>query len=231
MCVASADSCADKRALPSATLPQHSATPCNTLQHALRQILVQTIGRHPATFLLQRCFTLYYTATRCNMLQHTHTSADFGTEKKTLPSTTSCNTLQQAATRCNTATRCNKLQHAAAHTLTDFVEDLRASPSALFTAPRCNPLQHAATRFNTLQRRYNTHLDGFRGRQKCIAQRLFPTVIVSLGAVGVFLGVFRRTAAFAACVTFFVPRITVSVSVVLPVARQEVKGGRRGVRV
>jgi len=180
----------------------------------------------------------------------TQTWADLGAHKRAIPTTLSNATLRHAALRCNT------LHHAATHTSADFGADKRTSPSTISTkqaATRCNThldrfrgrpqgiaqrlfhrttLQHAATRCNTLQHattRCNTHLGGFRGRQKGIAQCLFPTVIVSLGTVGVFLGVFLgvfwRTAAFAACVTFFAPGLTVSVSVGLPVAVKEVEGG------
>ena len=115
-------------------LPQHSATSCNRLQHKLGRIWGHTKGRYPPPFRMQRCVTLHYAATRCTMLQHTPRPIS-GQTKGHRPAP-----FQQ-----------NKLQHAATHTLTDFVEDLRASPSAFSTAPRCNTLQHAATRCNTLQ--------------------------------------------------------------------------------
>jgi len=119
---------------------QHTATHCNTLQHALQ---------HTAT----HCSTLPHTATHCNTLQHTATHCNTTLDRQDhtqvqrdvthscvtwliymwhdsfrfdVPQlhvwhdiATHCNTLQFSATRCNTlqetATHCNTLQHTATY--------------------------------------------------------------------------------------------------------------------
>ena len=82
---------------------QQTASPCNTVQHALLENLhlrFEITLQHTAT----HCNTLQHTATHCSILQHTATH---------------CSTLQHTAAHCNTlqhtAAHCNTLQHTAAH--------------------------------------------------------------------------------------------------------------------
>jgi len=87
---------------------QHTATHCNTLQHAacteqinFRGSLSRSLSQHAAT----RCNTLQHAATHCNTLQHTATHCrTLQDTAKTLPQTQTaahCNTLQHTATHCN----------------------------------------------------------------------------------------------------------------------------------
>ena len=76
---------------------QHTATHCNTLQHA-------TALREGNQSLFTHCNTLQHPAAHCNTLQHTATP---------------CNTLQHCAKEIrafsHTATHCNTLQHITTH--------------------------------------------------------------------------------------------------------------------
>jgi len=110
------------------TLPPHTATHCNTLQHAAthffsHHILCDLCSKtglvHSSTctlctvtaitathYVATCCNTKHCVVTRCNTTQHTATH---------------CNTLQHTATHCNTlqhnATQCNTLQRTLQHTL------------------------------------------------------------------------------------------------------------------
>jgi len=81
-----------------------TATCCNTLQLTYGQldffIVLKFFGglQHTAT----RCNTLQHAATRCNTLQHTYGQIDFYYPQVFWRTATRCNKLQHAATRCNT---------------------------------------------------------------------------------------------------------------------------------
>jgi len=154
---------------------QHTATHCNTLQHAATELrATPAIGAtrtatHTATHIAKHCNTLQHNTTypaidlratvahahcntHCNTLQHTATHCN--TQQQTA---THCNTLQHTATHCNTLTQ----QHTATHfnplhlTLQQNCD--RPSPlehsdlGAVQVAARCNALQRTATHRNTLQ--------------------------------------------------------------------------------
>jgi len=97
---------------------------------------------------------LQYTATHCNILQHSTNADHFqrtGNTAASLPlqhTATHCNTLQHTATHCNTlpntATCCN-----IAHMQIIIAQrQYKGKPSS---AIHCNTLQHTATCCNTLR--------------------------------------------------------------------------------
>ena len=133
---------------------QHTATGCNTLQHALYPAakirLSDTGGLH----------TLQHTATHYNTLQHTFQiwdqmarafTANYGARNNKLQHTVKqCNTMQQ-----HIATHCNTLWLTVTHCNTLFISVTRASLAingarggnsagsvGTHTATHCNTLQH-----------------------------------------------------------------------------------------
>ena len=112
-----------------ATLQQHPATPCNTLQHTASHC-------HSP-----QCFPLYQYQYPAMLQQHTatthcdtlrDTAGRFNTLQPTQHTTTHRNTLQHSATLCNT------LQHTATH-----LSASRCIGTLQYTATRCDALQLA----------------------------------------------------------------------------------------
>ena len=94
---------------------RHSATHCNTLQHAATHrnrtdfsMMSLSVRRN---IVATHCNTLQHTTAHCNTLQHT--------AKKIHHTAPHCTTLHYTSTHCTTpqltATHCNTLQHTATH--------------------------------------------------------------------------------------------------------------------
>jgi len=139
---------------------QHTATNCNTLQHAATcNTFMQAQhmrGARGGSQRVSHCNTLQHAATRCNTMHIRAGASNEGARGgrklahvSLQHTTTHCNTLQHAATRC-----ISTLQHIHAGTIHGGARDGIEYEQRV---SHCNTLRHTATHCYKLQQHTETH--------------------------------------------------------------------------
>jgi len=148
----------------------HTATHCNTLQHAATKQQHTATHGNPLQHLATLCNTRQHTTTNCKTLQHAARAPLLCSRLHTYTRVHICNTLQHTATHCNTLqqnSNCSAADYTPTHVYTYActrrnTENTYVQPHTYTRKNTRNTYLHTQTYTNT------THLIGVQGCKDCI---------------------------------------------------------------